>query len=172
VVAVNPDLVSASLGLHVSQGLAASAWASAARRSGASVPQDGRSLEEEPLSRRRAIAVIDDDLLVRCAMVSLLRSFGLEVEAFASATTFLEVGPERWDCVVSDIHMPLMSGLELLVRLTASHPDLPVVLITGMADDQVRSRALKAGAAGFLEKLAPAETIIAAIEQAMGFVAD
>jgi two-component system response regulator FixJ len=116
----------------------------------------------------RAIAIVDDDALVRSGMVSLVRSFGLAATPFASGEAFLAAGPENWDCLISDIHMPDMSGLELLRRLSVRHPALPVVIMTGFPDEHVRAQALEAGAASFLEKPCAAEDVLSALERAVG----
>lgn len=122
------------------------------------------------MASQPAIAIIDDDALVRSSMVSLLRSFGLRVEAFASGQAFLDAGPTAFDGVISDIQMPGMSGIELLRRLDAEHPNLPVLLITGQPDEHVRRQALEAGAAAFLEKPFPAEDIMDELSRAIGSI--
>lgn len=118
------------------------------------------------MSRRRAIAVIDDDALVRSGLARLIRSFGLEVGAFGSAADFLASGPERWAVVVTDIHMPEISGLDLLRRLRGSHPDLPVVVVTAFPD--MRDQALAAGALDFLEKPCAPDRIEASLKAMLG----
>lgn len=114
------------------------------------------------MSRRRAIAVIDDDALVRSGLARLIRSFGLEVGVFGSAASFLASGPEAWAVVVTDIHMPEISGLDLLRRLRGSHPDLPVVVVTAFPD--MRDQALAAGARDFLEKPCAPDRIEASLK--------
>jgi two-component system response regulator FixJ len=120
------------------------------------------------MTSRRAIAIVDDDELVRSSMVSLLRSFGLEVTAFSSAGAFLQAGPERWDCLISDVHMPQMSGLDLVQHLKSSHPTLPVVLITAFPDDLVKAEAASGRSCCYLEKPCTADAIQGALEDVLG----
>jgi FixJ family two-component response regulator len=82
-----------------------------------------------------------------------MKSYGFAVETFASAEEFL--GSDRLDktsCLILDVHMPGMNGLELQQRLVASGSVIPIIFITAFADDSARSQALKAGAVGYLAK--------------------
>jgi FixJ family two-component response regulator len=115
------------------------------------------------------ITVVDDDASVRESMSSLLRSVGHVVRAFGSAEELL-ASPDlgETDCVITDVRMPGMSGLELQRRLAVSHPGLPVILMTAHAsDEEVRLRALKDGAAAYLAKPLDEETLLWAIETAV-----
>ena len=97
--------------------------------------------------------VIDDDPAVRDSLSWLLASVDIAVESFASATEFLEAyRSERLGCVLVDVRMPGMSGLDLQEELIARNTDLPIILITGHSDVQMAVRAMKAGAYDFLEK--------------------
>ncbi len=118
------------------------------------------------MTQRRAIALIDDDALVRSSMTSLLRSFGLSVRAFDSAIAFLELDPLQWDCLISDVHMPQMSGLDLARRLFESHPSLPIILITAFPDAGVHEQA--GGTRRVLEKPCAPEAIQEALETFLG----
>ncbi len=99
------------------------------------------------------ISIVDDDAAVRDALWRLMDSAGLKAEMFASAEDFLDRSclPDT-TCLILDVRLPGMSGLELQRRLTASHRDLPIILISGHADDELRGRALEAGAVDFFEK--------------------
>ena len=107
-----------------------------------------------PLARPlRMIATIDDDDSVRKAMTSLLRSLGHSVVAFDSAEAFLDSDQvSTTTCLITDVQMPGMSGLDLQKRLIADGHRIPVIFLTGHPDERVRSRAFKAGALAFLSK--------------------
>jgi two-component system response regulator FixJ len=115
------------------------------------------------------ITVVDDDASVRESMSSLLRSVGHVVREFESGEELLgSVALDHTDCVITDVRMPGMSGLELQRRLALSHPRLPVILMTAHgSDDEVRLRALKDGAADYLAKPLDEETVMRAIETAL-----
>jgi FixJ family two-component response regulator len=100
-----------------------------------------------------AVFVIDDDRTVRIALEQLLRSVGLRVVPFASAAEFLACNlPDSPSCLVLDVRMPEMSGLQLQEQLTKAEVQLPIVFITGHLDVAVAVRAMKAGASDFLIK--------------------
>jgi len=99
------------------------------------------------------IAIVDDDEAVRKAMASLLRSLGHRVAAFDSAQAFLESDQLRTTtCLITDVQMPGLSGLDLQKRLIEEGCPIPVIFLTGFPDETVRSRAMKAGALAFLSK--------------------
>jgi FixJ family two-component response regulator len=110
--------------------------------------------------------VVDDDASVRESMSSLLRSLGHTVKEFGSADELLaSAALDETDCVITDVRMPGMSGLELQRRLTRSHPRLPVILMTAHAsDEEVRLRALKDGPMAYLSKPLDEETLLSAVE--------
>ena len=99
------------------------------------------------------ISIVDDDEPFRDAMTSLMRSLGFEVQAFSSAETFL-ASPRlgSTSCLIADVHMPGMTGIELQRHLVASGCTIPVILITAYPDDNVRARALAAGVICYLSK--------------------
>jgi FixJ family two-component response regulator len=114
------------------------------------------------------IAVVDDDESVRRATRRLLRAAGHEVETYASGTEFLEAFPHHKPCcVIVDLHMPGMSGLEVQSRLAASGADIPVIFITAYDDPGARDRAQQAGAAAYLRKPFSEEVLLEAIHAAV-----
>lgn len=128
------------------------------------------SASSDPSSQDRApcIAVVDDDESVREALRNLLRSVGYEVRTFCSAEDFLEhPKDEGFSCLVSDIQMPGMGGLELQKRIVASRAPLPVILMTAFPRDHVRQEAEELGAAGFLTKPFDASRLIECVERAL-----
>jgi FixJ family two-component response regulator len=114
------------------------------------------------------IHVVDDDADSRESLVYLLQSVGLAVQAYPSAIEFLNRADlDQPGCLVCDVRMPEMSGLELFERLTAEGSLLPVIFITAYADVPMAIRALKSGAAEFIEKPFNAQTMIEKIQQAL-----
>jgi FixJ family two-component response regulator len=114
------------------------------------------------------IYVIDDDAAIREALGSLIRSAGLIVETFASAQEFLSRSrPERCGCLVLDVRMPGLSGLELQSELTGANIHLPIIFITGHGDIPMTVRAMKAGAVEFLTKPFHDQDLLDAISQAI-----
>ncbi len=117
---------------------------------------------------RPVILVVDDDASIRRSLARLFRSLGLESRSFASAGELLaSQRPEPPVCLLLDLHLPDMNGLELLRGLNKAGGTLPVVIITARADDDVRERALRAGAVGFLSKPFDVEDLLAAIRRAL-----
>ena len=101
----------------------------------------------------KLVAIVDDDDLMRSALQGLLKAVGLPAKAFASAEDFLKSGQQHETaCLIADIRMPGMSGLELQSRLNAEHCRIPTIFITAHGDAQMRMQALRAGAAEFLAK--------------------
>jgi FixJ family two-component response regulator len=114
------------------------------------------------------IAVVDDDAAIREAVQSLLRSVGLRAEGFASAQDFLQSGRlQDTACLIVDVRMPRMSGLELQQQLTTAQCPIPVVFITAHSDAETRSRALRAGAVAFLGKPFSDEALLRAVQTAL-----
>jgi FixJ family two-component response regulator len=115
------------------------------------------------------ITVVDDDASIRESMSSLLRSVGHAVNEFGSAEDLVaSAALDKTDCVITDVRMPGMSGLELQRRLAVSHPRLPVILMTAHASDEgLRLRALKNGAVEYLSKPLDEETLLRAVDAAL-----
>jgi FixJ family two-component response regulator len=114
------------------------------------------------------ITVVDDDAAVREAVQSLLRSVGLRAEGFTSAQDFLQSDhlPDT-ACLIVDVRMPGMSGLELQQQLTTAQCPLPILFITAHGDAETRARALRAGAVGFLDKPFSEEVLLRAVQAAL-----
>jgi FixJ family two-component response regulator len=114
------------------------------------------------------ISVIDDDASVRAATDNLLSSHGYLVHTFASAEDFLQsTHLNHSSCVVADVQMPGMSGLDLLRHMRAQGYNVPLIFITAFPEESVRVRALKAGAVGFLAKPFAAPALINCVETAL-----
>lgn len=116
----------------------------------------------------RTVHVIDDDGAVRDSLATLLEASGFTVHAYPSAQAFLD-GLDRAPsgCVVTDVQMPEISGLELLRRLSDRLAQFPVIVLTGEADVPIAVEALKNGALDLIEKPYSAETVVAAVRQAL-----
>jgi len=118
--------------------------------------------------RPSIVHVVDDDEAVRDSMRALLESYGIEVQAYASAREFLVAGPaQRRGCVLVDLHMPGMGGLELLEALKAQGSRIPVIAITGRSDSILKERATRAGAVTLLEKPVPDEALLSTLMLAL-----
>jgi len=115
------------------------------------------------------ITVIDDDASVRTAVDSLLRARGYTVHPFASAAEFLRSPQfDETCCVIADVQMPAMSGIELLSLLRKQGSGVPLIFITAFPEEAVRLRALSDGAICFLAKPFDGTTLIRCIEAALG----
>ncbi len=120
------------------------------------------------MSNPPIISIVDDDESVRVAISSLVRSLGLRALTFASAEAFLASSMlQETACVISDIQMPGMSGLDLQKVLLDRHAGIPVIFITAFPEDAVRRRAKAAGAVGFLGKPFDGQAIIEHLDVAL-----
>jgi FixJ family two-component response regulator len=114
------------------------------------------------------IAIVDDDHSVREALTSLVRSLGYAAIAFECAEDLLKSKRRRSvACVIADMHMPGMTGVELHQRLSASAEPIPTVLITAYPDDGARERALSAGVIGYLSKPFDENDLLACVRSAL-----
>lgn len=121
-----------------------------------------------PKPTKPLIAIIDDDESVRLALQSLIRSVGLAAQAFASAAEFLgSGGVARAACLILDVNMPGMTGLQLHRQLVASGQAIPTILITGNPDDAVRAQALREGVIRYLCKPFPEDDLLACVNTAL-----
>jgi FixJ family two-component response regulator len=114
------------------------------------------------------VAIVDDDELMRGALQGLLREAGFPARAFASAEEFLDSGVQHSSsCLIADVRMPGMSGLELQARLSAEQIEVPIIFITAHGDERIRTQALRAGAADFLAKPFDDEMLLRSVRAAL-----
>lgn len=114
------------------------------------------------------VHIIDDDSAVRESLLALVQMKGLNAKGYASAESFLSsLHPSDTGCVVCDVRMPGLTGLQLLEKMSERKSTLPVIIITAYADVPTAVRAMQAGAVTFLEKPASETDLIAAIQQAL-----
>ena len=117
---------------------------------------------------RALIVVVDDDASIRKAFQRLLHSAGFAVETFPSGIEFMEsLKTRRPDCVVLDLHMPLMNGFEVQVQLEQTGASIPTVIVTGHDSSETRERALTGRPAAYLRKPVDDEALLDAIELAL-----
>ncbi len=119
------------------------------------------------MSNLPTIHIIEDDPAVRESLAMLLKSAGLESRLYASAPEFLGMNPAPEGCVVSDIRMPDMTGLELLAELKHRRSWLPVILMTAFADVPQAVKAMKLGAVDFIEKPFDDELMVSSVRAAL-----
>jgi len=115
----------------------------------------------------RIVHVVDDDEAVRDSVAFLLRSAQIEVEIYESGVAFLGKAAGATGCVVTDVRMPEMSGIDLMRRLKELGITLPVIVMTGHGDVPLAVEAMKAGAADFIEKPFNDETMLTAVRAAL-----
>ena len=118
--------------------------------------------------KTKLVAIVDDDDLIRDALQGLLKAVGWPAQAFASAEEFLESGKQHQTaCLIADIRMPGMSGLELQAKLNADHCRIPTIFITAHGDAKMRLQALRAGAVEFLAKPFDEEALLQSVRAAL-----
>jgi FixJ family two-component response regulator len=123
------------------------------------------------ISERSAkmVAVVEDDESYRVALQRLLKSAGLFVLAFASAEDFLDSGQQHETaCLIADIRMPGMSGLDLQARLNTEQCPIPIIFITAHGDEQMRLQAMRGGAVKFLGKPFDCAILLESVRVALG----
>lgn len=114
------------------------------------------------------VSIVDDDESLRRSLRNLLGSVGFRVETFASAEAFLEsTHQERTGCLVLDLRMPGMDGLDLLRHLSGTGARIPAVILTAHGDDEARQRSLQAGAVAFLSKPFNGDALLDAVRTAL-----
>src|ERR1700757_2653015 len=119
-------------------------------------------------SRTNLVAIVDDDDLMRGALQGMLKSVGLQSRAFASAEEFLKSGQQHETaCLIADLRMPGMSGLELQAELNDQQRRIPTIFITAHGDEKMRMRALNAGAVEFLAKPFDDEALLESVRAAL-----
>jgi FixJ family two-component response regulator len=118
--------------------------------------------------KTQVVAIVDDDDLVRSALQGLLKAVGVPAQAFASAEEFLQSGQQHQiACLIADIRMPGMSGLELQAKLNAEHCRIPTIFITAHGDTKMRMQAMRAGAVEFLAKPFDDEVLLQNVRAAL-----
>src|SRR5436190_8421852 len=118
--------------------------------------------------KTKLVAIVDDDDLMRSALQGMLKSVGLPSQAFASAEEFLNSGQQHQvACLITDIRMPGMSGLELQAKLNAERCKIPIIFITAHGDEKMRMQALRAGAAEFMAKPFDDEVLLESVRAAL-----
>jgi FixJ family two-component response regulator len=118
--------------------------------------------------RTKMVTVVEDDESYRVALQRLLKSAGLSVLAFASAEDFLNSGQQRQTgCLIADIRMPGMSGLDLQARLNTEQCPIPTIFITAHGDEKMRLRAMRGGAVKFLAKPFDGAILLEAVRVAL-----
>ena len=125
-------------------------------------------IEPAMTEKQSVVCVVDDDPAVRDSLSWLLSSVDLDVETFSSAQEFIDAyDPDQQGCVLVDVRMPGMSGLELQEELSARGTNLPVIVITGHSDVQMAVRAMKAGAFDFIEKPLNDQALLDLVQKAI-----
>jgi FixJ family two-component response regulator len=118
--------------------------------------------------RSKWVAIVDDDELLREAVGGVLKEAGVAARAFGSAEEFLESGDQhRSACLIADIRMPGMSGLDLQARLNADRADVPVIFVTAHGDERMRMQAMRSGAVEFLAKPFDNDVLLEAVRAAL-----
>src|ERR1700694_4430161 len=122
-----------------------------------------------PMERKtQLVAIVDDDDSMRTALQGLLKAVGLPAQAFASAEEFLKSGQQyKTACLIADIRMPGMSGLELQAQLNTENCRIPTIFITAHGDTKMRMQALRAGAVEFLAKPFDHEVLVESVRAAL-----
>jgi len=122
-----------------------------------------------PDQKFSSIAIVDDDAAVRVGLRSLLRSYGYAVDVYECAAALLAGGAfNQHHCIITDLQMPGMSGIELLEQLRREGKQLPVILMTAFPEAALRKRAFQSGASCFLSKPFEANELLLCLKQASG----
>ena len=117
----------------------------------------------------KMVAVVEDDESCRLAMQRLLKSAGFSVQSFSCAEEFLDSGRQQeTGCLIADIRMPGMSGLDLQAKLNADHCAIPIIFVTAHGDEKMRLQAMRGGAVKFLAKPFDGAFLLEGVRAAMG----
>ncbi len=120
------------------------------------------------MSRESLVSIVDDDPAVRASIGRLIRSFGYSTEIFPTAADFLAFPDlDRIGCLIADVHMPAMTGVELYRKLNETGRSIPTILITAYPDNVVRARALNDGVKCYLRKPFDDEDLIRCVQMAL-----
>jgi len=118
--------------------------------------------------KTKLVAIVDDDDLMRSALLGMLKAVGLPSRAFSSAEEFLKSGQQHQTaCLIADIRMPGMSGLELQAQLNADRCRIPTIFLTAHGDAKMRMQALRAGAVEFMAKPFDDEALLESVRAAL-----
>jgi FixJ family two-component response regulator len=118
--------------------------------------------------KTKLVAIVDDDDLMRSALQGLLKAVGLPARTYGSAEEFLNSGQQHEiACLIADIRMPGISGLELQAKLNAEHCRIPTIFITAHGDEKMRMQALRAGAVEFMAKPFDDEVLLESVRAAL-----
>ena len=118
--------------------------------------------------KTKLVAIVDDDDLMRGALQGMMKAVGWTAQAFASAEEFLKSGQQHQTaCLIADIRMPGMSGLELQAKLNAEHCRIPTIFITAHGDAKMRMQALRAGAVEFMAKPFDNDALLESVRAAL-----
>jgi FixJ family two-component response regulator len=125
-------------------------------------------VEDKHVQHAPIISIVDDDESMRCAIKSLVTSLGFGAHTFASAEKFLQSPHlDHTSCVITDLQMPGLNGVELQKSLLAQGRRIPIIFVTAFPEERLRARAMEAGALGFLSKPFESETLIKLIDKAI-----
>jgi FixJ family two-component response regulator len=125
-------------------------------------------MTQQAINTEPVVFVVDDDIDVREGLKSVLGSVGLRCEVFASPREFLQrEAADTLSCLVLDVRLPGMSGLDFLAQLAGTHADIPTIFITGHGDIPMSVKAMKAGAVEFLTKPVREQTLLDAVRDAL-----
>lgn len=114
------------------------------------------------------ISIVEDDESTRESVCALVRALGFSTRTFSSAENYLRSGfVDDTDCLIADIHMPGLSGIELHEQLVREGRRVPVIFITGYPDEKARTRVLNAGATGYLSKPFNDDDLVACLDAAL-----
>jgi FixJ family two-component response regulator len=119
---------------------------------------------------KNAVSIVEDDESLRLALVGLIRSVGYEGRGFASAEEYLALQDGRCACVITDLHMPGLSGIEMMLRLREMGYSVPAIVITARAQPTIEARALAAGAICVLRKPFEADALLECLQRALAEV--
>jgi FixJ family two-component response regulator len=117
----------------------------------------------------KLVAIVEDDESYRLAVQRLLKSAGFSAQSFACAEEFLDSGCQReTGCLIADIRMPGMSGLDLQAKLNADHCPIPIIFVTAHGDEKMRLQAMRGGAVKFLAKPFDGAILLEGVRAALG----
>jgi FixJ family two-component response regulator len=116
---------------------------------------------------KTAVSIVEDDESLRAALVALIRSVGHEARGFASAEEYLAIQDGNCACVITDLHMPGISGIEMMLKLGEMGYSVPAIMITARAEPSTEARAVAAGALCILRKPFEAEALLECVRRAL-----